>query len=290
VRIAVVVEHGWEAGSVEVDPLSGAVDERRAVASLSEASRAAVALALGLCDQHGGTVAVLAAAPATADIALRSLLAAGAGEVGRVWAGWMAEAGRDSAARALAAPVAALGAALLLTGDRSLDGGRSPLGPMLAELLGLPEATAVEHLELDAARGEVRVRRRLPGGARERLAVALPAVVCVEPGIADLRDAALPALIAAQADPVPVVEPARVGAPGARRVRRLPPRPRPRRLPAPDPALPVAARLDAVLGSGRRRDHDHVLVEGAADLGVERILELLEQRGHLPAPFSRPSG
>jgi electron transfer flavoprotein beta subunit len=285
-RLAVVVEHGWEARSVEVDPLSGAVDERRAVSGLGDASRAAAALALRLRGEHGGHVAVLAAAPPDADEALRSLLAAGVDEVGRVWAGWMEGAGVESAAWALAGPLAALAADLVLTGSRSLDGGRSPLGPMLAELLDLPHATAVEHLGVDAESGEARVRRRLDRGAREQVALDLPAVVCVEPGIADLDDAALPALLAAQGAPVPVLAPPEPAAAAGRRLRRLPPRPRPRRLPAPDPALPAEARVAAVLGSGQRYDHDHALVEGPPEVVVERILELLEERGHLPRPSS----
>jgi hypothetical protein len=67
-------------------------------------------------------------------------------------------------------------------------------------------------------------------------------------------------------------------------VRRLPPRPRPRRLAAPDPSLPVEARLAAVLGSGERLDQEHTLVEGPPSLLVERILALLEERGYLSSP------
>ena len=282
-RIAVVVEHGWDPASVEIDPLSGAVDEFRAVAGIGELSRAAVALGLRLRGA-GGRVEVLAAAPAAADAELRGLLAIGVDAVARVWTDGLAGAGPEAAARALAGPLAAAGADLVLTGDRSLDGGRSPLGPMLAALLDLAAATAVEQLEVGAPGTEVSVRRRLDRGARERLALALPAVVCVEPGIAGLADAALPALLAAREAPVPGLAATPRAAEGCRLVRRLPPRPRPRRMAAPDPALPVEARLAAVLGGGERRDHEHVLVEGPPELLVERVLRLLEERGYLSSP------
>jgi electron transfer flavoprotein beta subunit len=278
-RITVVVEHGWDPASVEVDPLSGAVDERRTVSSIGDGSRAAVALALGLRDR-GGRVDVLAAAPAAADPDLRGLLAAGVDGVARVWSDSLVGAGADAAARALAGPLEDAGADLVLTSDRGLDGGRGVLGPMLAELLGLPQATAVEQLAITASGGEVTVRRRLDRGAREQLVLCLPAVVCVEPRIAALADAPLPALLASSSAPVPVLAPAGVP-PGCRLVRRLPPRPRPRRLPAPDPALPVEARLAAVLGGGNAREGEHAVAEGPPEVLVERILRLLEERGYL---------
>jgi electron transfer flavoprotein beta subunit len=279
-RIAVVVEHGWDPASVEIDPLSGAVDESRTVAGIGDASRSAVALALWLRGEDG-RVEVLTAAPAGADDDLRGLLAVGVDAVARVWAEGLEGAGAEASARALAGPLAAASADLVLIADRGLDGGRGLLGPMLAELLGLPQATAVEQLAITASGGEVTVLRRLDRGAREQLALALPAVVCVEPGIAVLAEATLPALLAARDAPVPLLAATGGGGAGCRMLRRLPPRPRPRRLPTPDPALSVDARLAAVLGGGERRDHDHTLVEGPPEVLVERVLRLLEERGYL---------
>ncbi len=283
-RVAVVVEHGWDPASVEVDPLSGTVDERRAVAGVAAGSRAAVALALRLRGA-GGRVDVLAAAPATADADLRELLAAGVDGAARVWSDGLEGAGGEAAARALAGPLGVLDAELVLAADRSLDGGHGLLGPMLAELLGLPAVTAVEQLAITGSGGEVTVRRRLDRGAREQLVLALPAVVCVEPGIAELGDAALPALLASASAPVGA-RAAVAPDPGCRLVRRLPPRPRPRRLAAPDPGLPVDARLAAVLGGGdAARESEHALAEGPPDVLVERILRHLEERGYLsPSP------
>jgi electron transfer flavoprotein beta subunit len=279
-RIAVVVEHGWDPASVEVDPLSGVVDETRTVAGIGDPSRSAVALALRLRGADG-RVEVLTAAPAAADDELRGLLAVGVDAVARVWADGLEGAGPEASARALAGPLGAVSAELVLVADRGLDGGRGQLGPMLAELLGLPQATAVEQLAITASGGEVTVRRRLDRGAREQLALFLPAVVCVEPGIAVLAEATLPALLAAREAPVPLLAAAAEVAAGCRLVRRVPPRPRPRRIAGPDPALPVEARLAAVLGGGERRDHDHTLVEGPPEVLVDRVVRLLEERGYL---------
>ena len=279
-RISVVVEHGWEPSTVEADPLTGAVDAARAIAGLGDSSRAAVAMGLRLRGE-AGRVEVLAAAPAAAEPELRSLLAAGVDAVLRVWGPGLEGAAAEAVARALAAPLGAASADLVLAGDRSLDGGRGALGPMLAELLGLPAATAVEALAVTSSGGEVTVRRRLERGRREQLALSLPAVVCVEPGIAGLADAPLPALLAARDAPVPVLGATAEAEPGCRRVRRLPPRPRPRRLPSPDPSLPVEARLAALLGADRGHEGEHTLIEGPPEVLAERILRLLEERGYL---------
>ena len=279
-RVSVVVEHGWDPATVEVDPLTGAVDAGRAIAGLGESSRAAVALALRLRGESG-RVEVLAAAPAAADPELRSLLAAGVDAVLRVSGPGLDGAPAEAAARALAGPLSAASADLVLTGDRSLDGGRGSLGPMLAELLDVPAATAVEALAITSSGGEVTVRRRLERGRREQLALSLPAVVCVEPGIAGLGVAPLPALLATLDAPVPVLAAPAEADPACRRVRRLPPRPRPRRLPHPDPELPVEARLAAMLGGERPHEGEHTLVEGPPEVLAERILDLLEKRGYL---------
>jgi electron transfer flavoprotein beta subunit len=280
VRIAVAVEYGWDPATVEVDPLSGAVDADRAIAGLGESSRAAVALALRLRG-GSGRVEVLAAAPAAAEPEMRALLAVGVDAVLRVWGPGLDGAGTEAAARALAPPLVAASADLVLAGDRSLDGGRGALGPMLAELLGVPTATAVEALAITASGGEVTVRRRLDRGRREQLALSLPAVLCIEPAIAGLPDASLPALLAARDAPVPVLAAAAEAGAGLRRVRRLPPRPRPRRLPSPDPELPVEARLAALLGGGRGHEGEHTVVEGPPEVAVDRILALLEERDYL---------
>ena len=99
-RIAVVVEHGWDPASVEVDPLSGGVDQTRTVAGIGDPSRSAVALALRLRGPDG-RVEVLTAAPAAADDELRGLLAVGVDAVARVWADGLEGAGPEASARAL---------------------------------------------------------------------------------------------------------------------------------------------------------------------------------------------
>jgi electron transfer flavoprotein beta subunit len=269
-RIVAVVELGWDPASIEVDPVSGAIDWVRAAREPSPGSREAVELALGLGEVH-----VYGLGPPDVEDLLRECLALGA------------------AAAAMAPDVEALAAALsvapfdlVLAPHRSGDGAASPVAGALAGLLDLPQATGVEALAVHG--GEVRAVRRLDKGEREEVAAPLPAVIAVEPGIVRPRLASPAALIAARSAPVAEL-------PAVRAVRRpallghRPPRPAPPRMAAPAGDLTAEARIAAVVGAAadsRQRE----LVTGTAAQVAERILRLLEERGYLrasPGPARR---
>src|SRR5262249_30852537 len=151
----------------------------RAAPAPSPGSLDAVELALGL-----GAVRVYGLGPDVTGL-LRECLALGA-----------AEAAAAPDPYALAAALRAVPCDLVLVPHRSGAHGASPVAGLLAGLLDLPQATAVEALALEG--GEARVVRRLDRGEREELVVALPAVIGVEPGIARPRTASPAALIAAR--------------------------------------------------------------------------------------------
>jgi electron transfer flavoprotein beta subunit len=259
--VAAVVEAAWDPASIEVDPASGAIDRSRAAPAPSPGSREAVELALGLGETH-----VFGLAGPDIEALLRECLAVGAASV------------------AAAPDVYALAEALMsdpfdlvLVPHRSGCGSASPVAGLLAGLLDLPQATGVESLEVEG--GEAAVVRRLDRGVREELAVPLPAVIAVEPGITRPRAASPAALIAARSAAVAWLPPA----PRASRPAFLghrPPRPAPPRMVAPDDALPAEARIAAVVGAAadtRQRE----LVTGTADEVARRIVELLEAAGYL---------
>lgn len=74
---------------------------------------------------------------------------------------------------------------LILTGALAGDDGCTMVGPILAELLGIPQATMIKKIELDA--GVARVNRELEGGLEETVEVKLPAVLAVQTGINEPR-------------------------------------------------------------------------------------------------------
>lgn len=72
---------------------------------------------------------------------------------------------------------------LFLAGVISEDGMHAQVGPMVAEILGIPYVTSVICLRLTGDRGGLYVEREIEGGLRDTLEVVLPAMVTVQSGI-----------------------------------------------------------------------------------------------------------
>src|SRR5215813_367146 len=109
-RVAAVVEQSWDPASIEVDPVTGAIDWSRAAPAPSPGSLDAVELALGL-----GAVRVYGLGPDVTGL-LRECLALGA-----------AEAAAAPDPYALAAALRAVPCDLVLVPHRSGDHGASPV-------------------------------------------------------------------------------------------------------------------------------------------------------------------
>ena len=110
-------------------------------------------------------------------------------------------------AQALAAELKDGGYDLILFGRMATDSANGTVGPMTAELLGLPCVTAISHLEIADGRGTA--RRELEGSA-ETLEFPLPAVLTIDEGIARPRLASLKGIMAAKKKPLEV-KPAQLG-------------------------------------------------------------------------------
>lgn len=92
----------------------------------------------------------------------------------------LADADPLSIARCLAAVLKREGYDLVLAGRQSTDDEAGLIGPMVAELLGMPCVAGVVDLEMED--GSVRVAREQPEG-RESLRVPLPVVLTAEKGL-----------------------------------------------------------------------------------------------------------
>jgi electron transfer flavoprotein beta subunit len=154
-----------------------------------------------------GEVVAVALGPDAAQETIRSALAMGADR------GVLLQAGRIPAdalavAKALAAELVGGGYDLVLFGKMAVDDGNHAVGPMVAELLGLPCVTAISKLELDGGKG---VAEREIEGGMEVVEFALPAVLTAEKGLNTPRYPALKGIMAAKKKPVEV-KPAALGA------------------------------------------------------------------------------
>jgi electron transfer flavoprotein beta subunit len=239
--------------SVEASPFTGAIDARRLLYRTNLADEGALELALRLAGA-GGAVSALTVGPPAADEVARAALAAGAARAIRLWDETLAETEPAITSALLAAAIAALPSAeIILCGARSSDRGSGAVPAMLAERLGLPVVTDASALEL-RSQGAL-AQRRMARGAREQVALTLPAVIGLEPGLARLRQPSLPALLAARRAAVPVAGPtdlalAALPAPAVVRLGASAPRPRPRPIFAPDSALPAHERVGQLLSAG----------------------------------------
>ena len=251
------------------------LDERWA--GVSPADEAALETALAVRDSVGGDteVVVLGLGPTDADDVLRSAVAAGATTVLRIDAA--TELDSSTVARALAGQLSDVD--LVLCGDYSIDRGTGSVPAFIAAELGIAQALGLVEVETAAPDAPaMRVVRRLDGGRREVLDVALPAVLSVEGSVARQRRAPLTAALSARTAPRVVI----TGPPGRPAETECHPyRPRPRTVPA--PAGDTRARVGAVRDVGGTESHaETVTLEPAA--AAHRILEQLHEWGYREEP------
>lgn len=169
----------------------------------------AIEAALQLKDALGaGEVVVVSLGAAGVQTAIRSALAMGADRAIHL----KSDAGSQdplAVARALAAVVRELNPGLVWLGKQAVDDDAAQVGPMLAELLGLPCATRVMKFALD---GQVaKVEREIEGGV-EAAEVPLPAVLTTDKGLNQPRFASLKGIMAAKKKTIEE-RPAELGAP-----------------------------------------------------------------------------
>ena len=155
----------------------------------------AVEQALRVRDQQGGgEVVAVSVGGAGVQSALRNVLALGADRAIHLRTDATAP-DPLSLARALAAELRGLGAGLVWFGKQAVDDDQAQVGPMTAELLGLPCATVAAAFALEGEKATV--EREIEGG-REVVELTLPAVVTAEKGLNEPRYASLKGIMAAK--------------------------------------------------------------------------------------------
>ncbi len=211
---------------------------------------------LRLREQFGGTVTLVSVGPERAREALRTGLAMGADEAILVTDPQLDRADPVGVARVLAAVIRTLPYDVVLCGKISTDDNAGIVGPALAEYLGVPQATAVARLEVDAAGSRALVHREVEGGV-EVLSVPLPAVLTVERSLNEPRYPSLPGIMKAKRTPIRTLTLAEVG------------------LAAPAPRA-VLARLESP--PARRAGR---IVQGDADDAVREIVRFLREQARV---------
>jgi electron transfer flavoprotein beta subunit len=147
-----------------------------------------------------GEVVIVALGPPAAQETIRTALAMGADRGVLLQVERIPPDGLE-VARALAAELRDGAYDLILFGKLAIDDANHQVGPMVAELLGLPCVTTVAHLELEQGRGIA--EREIEGGV-EVVAFPLPAVLTTDKGLNEPRYPALKGIMAAKKKPLEV--------------------------------------------------------------------------------------
>jgi len=174
---------------------------------LSDFDGYALEVALQLVEKQGpGEVVLISVGPDGVQETLRKGLSMGAARAVQLKTAEVPVDGL-AVAKALAAELGVGKFDLILFGRMATDTASGTVGPMVAELLGLPCVTSISHLEVADGRGTA--RRDLEGAA-ETVQFPLPAVLSIDEGIARARLATLKGIMAAKKKPLEV-KPAALG-------------------------------------------------------------------------------
>src|SRR5262245_50103479 len=142
--------------------------------------------ALPLRAAHGGEVVVLTMGPPAAREALVHCLALGADRGVHLCDPALAGSDTLATARALAAALRREQPDVILLGRASVDAETGQVGPEVAELLDLPQATGVRRLEVDPVARTFEAERETDDGS-ERVRGPLPALVTAGEDLAEER-------------------------------------------------------------------------------------------------------
>lgn len=195
-RIAVCVKWVPAISRIRLDPETKRLVREGVPSELNAYDVLAVNRAVELKQALGGSVAVYTMGPPDARRGLVRCLAMGADDAFHL--NDFAFAGADTLAtsRALALALSREDYDFILFGNNSVDAETGQVGPEVAEMLGMPQITAVSSLEATED-GSVRAERALENGI-EVVEGALPLLVSVVEGIAPDTSAPREAVRAAE--------------------------------------------------------------------------------------------
>jgi electron transfer flavoprotein beta subunit len=174
---------------VRIDTSAKWIEESDLQFALNESDAYALEEALQLKEKHGGEVIVLSAGPERIGQTIREALAKGADRAINIACDDITTRDALSVARMLAAAIKEENPDLVLTGLQSEDLGLGQTGVILAELLGLPHATLILHVEKTDT--GLTVKRELEEGWFQQIDMPTPSVLTIQSGGNKLRYATL---------------------------------------------------------------------------------------------------
>lgn len=195
-------------GERKLDLETGLADRAASEPVLDEIGERALEVALSYADKNEAEVVVMSMAPERAATTIRKGLAMGAASAVQIADPALAGADLGLTARTLAAGIRKTGFDLVIAGNLSTDGSGGVLPAMLAELLEVPNLTALSTVEIaaDAVSGT-----RTTDDGTMQLSAPLPAVISITEALPDARFPNFKGIMAAKKKPFETLTASDVG-------------------------------------------------------------------------------
>jgi len=191
-KIIAILRERFDPETVRVSRTRGALDTRRARKYINPSDKNGLEEALRLKESQKAKVVALSFGPPESEDASREALGMGADEAVLISGESLDE---SLEALVLSRAIGKLGAFdLVIIGHRVAGYGASQVGPRLAELLGVPQITRAQEVEI--ADGKAKAKSRRSDGYA-LLEAPLPALLTVDGGANKPRYPPLPAIISA---------------------------------------------------------------------------------------------
>ena len=186
-EIIVCVKHVPETAEAEIKiaPTGKTIEKTGLVFDINEWDDYALEEAVRIKEKFGGMVTAITVGLEDADSTLRKCLARGAEKAIRLTDPKFEGSDSYAIAKILHNAIKGLPFGLILTGALAGDDGYTMVGPILAEMLGIPHATMVKKIEVGD--GVAKINRELEGGLEEKVEVKMPAVLSIQTGINEPR-------------------------------------------------------------------------------------------------------
>lgn len=162
----------------------------------------AVEEAIALRDEHGGEVTVVTVGDDESEKELRTALAMGADKAVLIENDDMEEWDSHTTATLIAAYLKDQEYDLIIGGNLSIDNGSGQVGPRVAELLGIPQATTITNIEIT---GDTVVAVRDVEGDEETIETSLPLLATAQQGLNEPRYPSLPGIMKAKKKPIETI-------------------------------------------------------------------------------------
>lgn len=195
------------ATKIAVPPGSFSIDPAGVKFILNPYDEYAVEEALRCREKLGGDVVAVTVGGDQAKEALRTALAMGADTA--VIVKDAAKGDSFAVAAELAGVIKAMAPDMVFCGRQSVDYDGAQVGPMLAELLGLPCITMVTKLTID---GKAVVCEKEIEGGKQTIEATLPCLITAQKGLNEPRYPSLPNIMKAKSKPIVDAAPAAVAA------------------------------------------------------------------------------